>query len=649
MEHAPMLARSSSMPPPLLGTRPGEGGDADVLRRHLEWPVALVAMPFVSPFHPSLQLGLLKSIALRRGFPAETLHLHLDLAHELGPAEYAVIGEVRGRLFGDWLFSREAFGERAPDAGARFLDDFAADLAPILEAVKMSREQVLTLRDETLPRFLDRMVESVPWGCFRVVGFTCTFQQSAASFAMARRIKERWPDVITVFGGANFEGVMGSELVRSVDAIDYAVIGEGDVTFPALLEALAAGDDPADVNGIAFRRDGEVITTPARSPFQAMDALPTPDYDEYFERAEELGLLSRSGRRAVSIPFESARGCWWGARHHCTFCGLNGGTMAFRAKSPARVNAELTELAVRYRDFRFTAVDNILDHQYLKTFMAQVAEARLDYELFYEVKANLSREQIKLLAEAGMKRIQPGIESLSTHVLQLMRKGITAAQNVNTMRWALYYGISVSWNLLRGFPGETEADYDDQAKLIPQLVHLEPPAGATRIWMERFSPIFFDRRTFPARYVTPEKSYSYIFPTDTRLDELAYFFEYELENTLPESAHASTVDAVAAWGKAWKGETRPTLTFWMARDYVQIEDLRNPDAPGVYNFTGPLAALYAAASDQPRTAAALRTAAGLQEPEDEIEEACDQFCSRGLMMRDGERFLSLAIPANRGR
>src|SRR5262245_43589979 len=122
-----------------------------LLERWLDWPVALVAMPFVSPFHPSLQLGLLKSIALRAGFPTETFHLHLDFAQEIGPATYAVIGEMRGRLLGDWLFSREAFADRAPDPGHRFLDDFVDDLVPLLKEASLSREQVVDLRERTIP------------------------------------------------------------------------------------------------------------------------------------------------------------------------------------------------------------------------------------------------------------------------------------------------------------------------------------------------------------------------------------------------------------------------------------------------------------------------------------------------------------------
>ena len=77
------------------------------------------------------------------------------------------------------------------------------------------------------------------WGRYSVVGFSSTFQQNVASLALARRIKERFPMVKVVFGGANFEGEMGPEYVRAFPFIDYAVVGEGDMAFPALLRNIA--------------------------------------------------------------------------------------------------------------------------------------------------------------------------------------------------------------------------------------------------------------------------------------------------------------------------------------------------------------------------------------------------------------------------
>ena len=158
---------------------------------------------------------------------------------------------------------------------------------------------------------------------------------------------------------------MGPELVRTVDCIDVAVIGEGDETFPRLLSALAAGTDLDAIPGLARRPDGHVKVTPPMSATVRLDDLPAPDYEEYFQRAEDLGILPRVGHRNVWLPIETARGCWWGAKHHCTFCGLNGTAMSFRSKSPERVLDELASQAKRYRSFRFEAVDNIMDTAYL--------------------------------------------------------------------------------------------------------------------------------------------------------------------------------------------------------------------------------------------------------------------------------------------
>ena len=75
--------------------------------------------------------------------------------------------------------------------------------------------------------------------------------------------------------------------------------------------------------------------------------------------------------------------------------------MTFRAKSPGRLLNELAEQARRYRSFRFEAVDNILDMHYLSSLLPTLIESAADYELFYEVKANLTRPQLRLMAQAG--------------------------------------------------------------------------------------------------------------------------------------------------------------------------------------------------------------------------------------------------------
>ena len=619
-----------------------------------QWPVVLVTMPFMDADRPSIQLGLLAAILQEHGFPVRTLHANLDFAARLGVDYYHRLGDRRGRMVADWLFSVEAFGADAPDPDGRLLDDFADGLAYLddsasADAAPQWRERLLRTRHEDVPAYLDELVESYPWDGVRVVGFSSTFQQNTASFALARRLKRRYPDLLTVFGGANFDGEMGPEWVRSIDCVDIAVVGEGDVALARLLHALAAGDEPTGIPGTAYRVDGEVVSVPAEPPLRVLDNLPLPDYAEFFERAERLGVLSGSGPTRVRLPFESSRGCWWGAKHHCTFCGLNGTTMRYRSKPPERVLNELAGQSRRYRSFRFEAVDNILDMAYLAKLFPVLAEQENGYEIFYEVKANLSRAQLRLMARAGITHIQPGIESLSSHVLHLMRKGVRAVQNVNLLRWARYYGIHVEWNLLWGFPGETEQDYADQAEIMPHLRHLRPPGGAARIQMERFSPIFTEPDTFQVRHREPERGYRYVYPDYVDLERIAYFFDYELNGGLPDGIYADVRRAVGDWSAAWLDGSPPELKYWSAPHFVQIYDERQPGREGSYSLEDTLADLYLACVSRPTTAAAVRCSLGLGMPEQGVQEVFEEFQRLGLMFLDGQFVLALALPAVAGR
>ena len=321
------------------------------------------------------------------------------------------------------------------------LEDLADELSYLGASKQERRQRLLRIRNIDVPAYLDALVDAFSWEDTAVGGFTSTFQQNAASFALARRLKRSQPGIVTVFGGAHFDGEMGQELVRAVDRIDFAVIGEGDETFPRLLGALAAGADLAAVPDLARRVDGQVTVTPHRSAAVRLDDLPVPDYAEYFQRAEALGILPRIGRRGVWLPIETARGCWWGAKHHCTFCGLNGAAMSFRSKSPERVLDELAGEARRYRCFRFEAVDNIMDPAYITRLFPVLIETETGYRMVLRGESEPEKGAAKIDGTGGVTQLQPGIESLSSNVLRLMRKGVRAIQNVNLLRWAHYYDL----------------------------------------------------------------------------------------------------------------------------------------------------------------------------------------------------------------
>lgn len=602
------------------------------------WRISLVSPPFNSVRRPSIQLGLLAGIARRQGWLATTHHLFLDFAVMVGAEFYEAVANNRGVATGDWLFSAAAFADAAPDPhGTRLIEAFGRSDGDWLRHV----------RDDLVPQFVSLAAEEIARARPDVVGFTSTFQQTMAGIAIARRVKELLPEAVTLFGGANFEREMALEWIRRVPSIDLILSGEADRSFPDLLDVVATGGDFASVRGLTWRdaasNVGSARQNEAAVPVTDLAANPVPDYTEYFARAIYLGLHAPGLRNDVRLPFESARGCWWGERQHCTFCGLNAATMSFRAKPAERVLEELAEMAQRYGSFHFEAVDNIIARDYAQTLLPRLASLATTYDLFYEVKANLKPDELGALAAAGIRTIQPGIESLSTPVLKLMRKGVRGLDNLNLLRWAAVHGIAVSWNMLWGFPGERREDYDAQARLLPLLHHLQPPSAGVRVWLERFSPLFKDEALFPRRFMRPERSLDFILPDAFDKASVAYFFDYEMEGTLPDSAFEEIEAGLSAWREAWRRPRKPTLGYHSATDLVIVEDGRVEGDPVLYRYDRRDARVFQALIERPLGTG--RLAQLLDEPRAHVERSLRLLMTDGVVASEGDLHLALPLPA----
>ena len=194
-----------------------------------------------------------------------------------------------------------------------------------------------------------------------------------------------------VFGGANVDSEMGVEMMRGFEWIDYIVHGEAEESFPTLLHQINQNDLESRVPGVSMRRAGEVIAGDCDArPVVDMNKTPPPDYEDYLHQLKQSGLMKQM---TVTLYYESSRGCWWGAKHHCTFCGLNATTMAYRKKDSARVYSEIMDLTRQYGFLSLFATDNIFPTEFFGELLPRLAESGLDFFLFYEVKANLTREQ----------------------------------------------------------------------------------------------------------------------------------------------------------------------------------------------------------------------------------------------------------------
>jgi ribosomal peptide maturation radical SAM protein 1 len=439
---------------------------------------------------------------------------------------------------------------------------------------------------------------------------------------------------------------MGWQLLRSFSWIDYVCTREGDLVFPAFLQRLFRAGNPGPLPGLL--RQGESIEPSTPALVGDLDSLPIPDYQDYFARLGESPL-----RKEIKpdLLIETSRGCWWGAKQHCTFCGLNGDTMTFRSKSPDRVLREMVLLSQTYGVNRIDCVDNILDMRYFQTLFPRLRDGGLGVELFYEVKANLRYDQVALLRAGGVRSIQPGIESFSNEVLRLMRKGCTALQNIQLLRWCDELDIFVAWNILAGFPGESEAEYDRTAELIPLLTHLQPPASCCPIRLDRFSPFFTRNDQFGLHRVRPSPAYYYVYPLGRReLARLAYFFDFDYpDGRNPHDYTAPVKRAVDQWWqlRGVAPEQRPRLDAEGTDDGgLVITDTRPCATSPPHRLTGLAARLYRQCDSAQSVDSLVRLLGGAADAVT-VRAALAQLQAAKLMIEMEGQYLSLAVLRNR--
>lgn len=322
--------------------------------------VALVNMPFSYAKYPSIQLGTLSSLLKSNGILVDCHHLNVRFAHLIGVELHESICEKRA-LFGEWLFSYLLFKENPKRA------EYPQIFKPVFEQTAQECGKPIGYFEEMAtriaPQFLTWALRSIDWGQYKLVGFTSTFDQNVASLTLATLIKDLYPEVAIVFGGANYDGEMGLEHLRAFPFIDYVVIGEGEQTFLPLVHQILDGRTEHVPDGVACRNGGQIRFTPNPSLFSDFPKTGPPDYDDYYHVLSEIGQTAQGLDRI--LLYEGSRGCWWGEKHHCTFCGLNAQSMKFRAKKPEQVLQEIADLSHRYDAVRFRLVDNIIDMGYV--------------------------------------------------------------------------------------------------------------------------------------------------------------------------------------------------------------------------------------------------------------------------------------------
>ena len=594
--------------------------------------VILVVPSVLYPGIPTLGPSILAPACREQGVSARVHYANLRFAAQFGFEICARIAASR-TLVGEAIFLGAAFPERA-DNVQRILDMLAQDaeadakLRQLFRLASPSENQIAQCAGQ-MPAFVAdtaaRLVEEGP----KIIGFSTMVQQTMASIALARQVKQLNPQILTVLGGANAAEPIGSALLELTNVFDFVFSGESDLEFPQFCKAFV--DEGVLPKQRIIRGRG----------VPNLDRVQAPDYDDYFAELEPIKAHDSVAEAAPHfLIFESSRGCWWGDKKNCTFCGYNFPGTGYRAKSPERVVGELEALIGRYKVSRFYASDNIMARDFPAAVLDALADRGTPCALSYEVKSPIKAADLDRFVLAGIFEIQPGVESFSTNILKQMDKGVSGLDNIRVLRDAASRGLRVIWNILTGIPGETRADYERMLPLLPQLEHLRPPTRWGPIRISRYSPYHNEPAKFGIKGLRAWQAYYELFGKYADRIALHFFGEYTTEFMESPDLVERLDRLVGGWTNAWVQQAEPPVLASrpIGGGWLEIKDTRSV-AKAPSHFLPPALA---------QALAAVRLPLSQTRVPDDLHERLARLIELGLVVFHEKRYLSLVTEPHIG-
>lgn len=244
---------------------------------------------------------------------------------------------------------------------------------------------------------------------------------------------------VTIAGGQHFVDENFREALFK--GIDYIVIGEGEETIKELLEAIETQRDVAQVKGVVFLRNGEMIRTPPRKPLQDFDKLPMPDFS-----------LVRYAKIKI-YPVERIRGCGM----DCEFCTVKGKP---RPACPERFLEQIRLLVEKMDARHFFIVDDLFGQDrdetvklcyQLRDYQRHIRR-RLDFTAQIRLDKARDRELLVAMRQAGINAVAIGFESPIDEELKAMHKHIRAEEMLSMTKIFHQYEFLVHGMFIFGYP-----------------------------------------------------------------------------------------------------------------------------------------------------------------------------------------------------
>ncbi|MFO7707994.1 MAG: radical SAM protein [Desulfobacterales bacterium] len=349
---------------------------------------------------------------------------------------------------------------------------------------------------------------------------------------------------------------------------------------------------------------------------------------------------------------ELSRGCWWqGVRGvgGCAFCNLNQQWRGYRSKSVPRAVAEIDALTRNYKTLSVALMDNVLPRETSAQTFRELAGLGKDLNLFGEIRATTSRQQLEKMHAAGLRRVQIGIEALSTRLLRKMRKGTRAIQNLEIMKHCERLGVTNLANLIAHFPGSDEEDVRETLHTLEFALPFYPPTWV-EFWLGLGSPVWRRPGDYDLRSVAPHPHWRQLFPAS-----VARGFPFVVQSGRGGAGRQRRLwrparAALRAWSKRYErlhqGPFRdPILGYRDGGDFMIIRERRLGGEVATHRLEGVSRKIYLFC--ETHRPLKLITERFPEAPVDRIEEFLARLTDQRLVFEESGCYLSLAVPEQR--
>lgn len=315
-------------------------------------------------------------------------------------------------------------------------------------------EQIHPISDEELPGLIRSLQKP------RMIGISVLTLNCGRAYDLAGKIKEADRESLVVLGGIH--PTVATEEVLAQPGVDVVVRGEGEQTLKELVCLAAAGEDFSHIQGISFRRNGQVVHNPDRPLIEDLDLIPPFPYHLFEEDLDKYPNFA---------GVFGSRGC----PYNCSFCSArNISGRRYRYHSVERVISEISLLIDTYDQKAIHLMDDNIsvDKRHFMELCDAIISRGYHKKAFFHGSMrgdNATDEILDKAVEANFKIIYYGLETGSERLMKIINKGETVSEVVEAIKRAAARGIAVGTTIIFGLPTEVRKDRYDTMKLVRSL------------------------------------------------------------------------------------------------------------------------------------------------------------------------------------